>query len=609
LKLVHKGILLLFVPLACELGFGWAMFQLNNQAEASAMRQTRAAEIRSLTDQIWAVNVSVAWELLGLQSGGGSREKIAQIAKEMDPLLAELRRKGNVTNSSDNVHAYEVMVSDLLRRERVLSNSVDEDGLEIPFYNLAVMKGEWKAKLKNLAAIKKLIEDEANKESFEQSIKAGEARKGQQVWLGAFVLVNIAFCILAAFFLYKNIASRYSIILENSRRFGRRDQLLEKIGGDDEITDLDKTFHEMWNAVEEASRRERAMIDNAVDVICSINEFGTFTAVSPAAQRMWGYEPDQLIGKNIADLIIKPHQESAFSALTTARKSGENALFENQIVTKSGGARDMQWSTQWSTKDLTFFCVVHDISDRKSIERLKQDFVNMISHDLKTPLTAVRLTLELVLQGVYGELDAKGQNRITVAQDSTQRLLELVNQLLQLERLEAGKMELDKAPQAVLPLLTSACDSVQTLAEQHDVRTAVSCPEELTAEIDGDRIIQVVINLVSNAIKFSPPQSTIVVSAKPDEDRLYVAVRDEGRGVPEHLQLTIFNRFEQVERADSVQKGGTGLGLAICQAIVKAHDGMIGVNSTEGQGSEFWFKIPLGLATAPPVEERVNVTG
>lgn len=570
------------------------------------MRRIRAAEIRSLTDKIWAVNVFVAIEISGLQTGSGSREKMASLASEMKPLLAELREKGNITNESDSVEEFAKTVQNLLRREMVLANSVDEDGLEIPFYSMGLLRGELKSSLLKVMKVKRQVEDEANKETIEQTNRQAQTRNIINLCVGFLIIFTIAITAVLAKFWYKNIASRFAIILENSRRFGKRIPLVEEIGGSDEIADLDRTFHEMWNAVEEASRRERAMIDNAVDVICSVNEFGTFTAVSPAAERMWGYVPNELIGKNMALLVVQNDQENAFSSLTRSRQSGENTSFETAVAIKDGGTRHMQWSVQWSSQDLTFFCVVHDISDRKAIERLKQDFVNMISHDLKTPLTAVRLTLELVLKGVYGEIDAKGQNRIAVAQDSTQRLLELINQLLQLEKLEAGKMDISKTPSAVLALLKTACDSMETYAEQHKVWTEISCSDSLTAMIDEDRIVQVLINLISNAIKFSPPDSPIVVSAEQDADELLIQVTDSGRGVPEHLRASIFNRFEQVERADSEEKGGTGLGLAICKAIVKAHDGEIGVESADGKGSVFWIRIPLGLTPETSNVEKAD---
>jgi PAS domain S-box-containing protein len=580
------------------------MIGLNSEAENAAMRRTRAAEIRSLTDQIWAINVNVGWEIFGLQSGSGSREKAEKIASEMSPLLEQLRKKGNLTNDSKHIQEFETSVRELLRREMVLANTVDADGLEIPFYSLGVMRGELKQNLNQLARIKKLVEEEAAKETVEQTKNGSVLRsQTQNAWL-SFVVISILVGLIYAHYFYRNIASRFAIILENSRRFGKRAPLVQEIGGSDEIAYLDRTFHEMWNAVEAASKRERAMIDNAVDVICSLNEFGAFSAVSPATQRMWGYQQDELLGKNLAEIIVSSDQTSALDALTDSRHA-ESASFESRVSTKDGGIRDMQWSVQWSRENQTFFCVVHDISERKAIERLKQDFVNMISHDLKTPLTSVRLTLELVLQGVYGELDNKGKNRIAVAQDSTDRLLELINQLLQLEKLEAGKMEIDKAPYAVQPLLVSACDSLQSFAEQHDVQTRISCPDNLVAELDADRIIQVVINLVSNSIKFSPAKSTVLVSAERDGEQLIVSVKDEGRGVPEHLQESIFNRFEQVERDDSEQRGGTGLGLAICKAIVQAHDGQIGVESSLGAGSRFWFKIPQPETSA---KERIHAT-
>lgn len=596
LKLLPKGMLIILVPLACESVFAFSLMHLLNETETANVRLSNSRELIAITDKCWVTIMDITWQLMDLHTiGSGTKHKAMDIAKNLDPNLKRLHEVADTPTQKDNVKAYEKCVREIVRRELTFFDAKDDDGLEIPFINIVQIKGEIKQSTKALTEIKRRIQAEGDRDLKTYDRAREQASKNLHIALMGFVALNIAVVLGIMLLFMKNIVARISLILDNSRRFGRGEPLVEPLqrDGDDELAELDREFRSMVSAVETANRRERSMIENAADVICSINEFGIFTAVSPAAEPVWGYKPNQLIGQPVATILPHDKQSETLVVLTSVRKSPENGLFENKIAHKDGSVKDMQWSAQWSEKDHTFFCVVHDISDRKAIERLKQDFINMISHDLKTPLTAIRLTLEMVSQGVYGELNEKGEHRIGVAQDSTNRLLDLINQLLQLEKLEAGQMELHKAPHAVRRLLTSASDSIQSFSEQNIVKLTVDCADTLTAVVDGDRIVQVLINLASNAIKFSPPQSTVTLSAQiVSGDVLRVEVRDEGRGIPEHLRASIFDRFKQVERGDAEQKGGTGLGLAICQAIVHAHGGEIGVESVVGKGSTFWFHIP-----------------
>jgi PAS domain S-box-containing protein len=602
--------LIILLPLVCEIFFVLTLMHLLNVEETANMRLSKSRELIATTDKCWVTIMEMTWQLLDLHTTGtGAKEKAIEISKQLGPYLKRLHEVADSPTQKKNVKDYEQWVNAIVKREITFFDAKDDDGLEIPFINMIQIKGEIKNKTARLTEIKRNIHSEGDNLIKSLSTQQSQAGRNAHYVIYGFVTLNIVICLALMVFFMRNIVARVEVILQNSRRFSRGEELNEPISSkdDDELTELDKEFRSMAAAVEAASRRERSMIENAVDVICSINEFGIFSAVSPAAEIVWGYDKEQLINKPLSTILPSENQTATLDILSAIRNGQENGTFENKIAHRDGRLKDMQWSAQWSRKDHTFFCVVHDISDRKAVERLKQDFVNMISHDLKTPLTAVRLTLELVLKGVYGEIDAKGQHRIGVAQDSTNRLLELINQLLQLEKLEAGKMEIEKTPTAVHKLLTMAIDSVQSFAEQHIVKLAMDCPKELKVDLDGDRIVQVLINLLSNAIKFSPPETTVTVAAKISEDRLLVSVIDQGRGVPEEAMATIFDRFKQVERADSDEKGGTGLGLAICQAIVHAHEGEIGVDSIEGKGSTFWFSIPVSCASEPVAGGKVNV--
>ncbi len=247
--------------------------------------------------------------------------------------------------------------------------------------------------------------------------------------------------------------------------------------------------------------------------------------------------------------------------------------------------------------------VFHEMADalaeaerrREEIQELKQRFVQMISHDLRTPLTGVYVFLSLLARGAIrqDDLPRKAQQ----AERSIERLIALVNELLDLEKLESGMMKMDFAPVSVASILERSDESVAEFAERHNVTIelpAVEC--ELTA--DEGRLVQVLVNLLSNAIKFSPDGSTVTVYIVEKPESIEFRVKDRGRGVPEKYREAIFERFKQVEASDATSKGGTGLGLPICKAIVEQHGGTIGVETREGEGSEFWFRIPRQPAPA-----------
>lgn len=233
--------------------------------------------------------------------------------------------------------------------------------------------------------------------------------------------------------------------------------------------------------------------------------------------------------------------------------------------------------------------------------RRKQELMSMVSHDLRTPLTSVQASLTLLSEGVLGDLPVRAKKEVVNAESNTGRLIHLINDLLDIDKMEAGQLEIEQQMTAILPLFERSFEAVKAFAEKHKVN--VVCEEtELDCYADGDRIIQVLVNLLSNSIKFSPAQATVTLRAKQKGDWIEIRVIDQGRGIPAAFKDAIFERFKQVEIADAKMKKGTGLGLAICKALVELHGGKIGVDSEEGKGSEFWFTIP-----AAPVPVAVAV--
>jgi signal transduction histidine kinase len=244
--------------------------------------------------------------------------------------------------------------------------------------------------------------------------------------------------------------------------------------------------------------------------------------------------------------------------------------------------------------------------EREQIERLKQEFVSMISHDLRTPLTSIQMFLSMLTLGMYGEVSHNIIEKSSKADRNAKRLIGLINDLLDLERMEDGQLqlEIDKADAAAL--VEESVEAVRGFAEKCGVSLTTNTPDGISIQADSRRLVQVLVNLLSNAIKFSPSGAAVCVSTEENDRLIMFKVSDRGRGVPEAMKAAIFDRFKQVETKDATEKNGTGLGLSICKAIVVGHGGSIGVsNQPNGEpGSVFWFDVPS--AAVPVTADSKN---
>lgn len=237
----------------------------------------------------------------------------------------------------------------------------------------------------------------------------------------------------------------------------------------------------------------------------------------------------------------------------------------------------------------------HEMATRlNEVERLKKEFLEMVSHDLRTPLTSIDLFLQFLLGGGYGTINERGEKAAAGASKESQRLIRLVNDILDVEKLSSGSsMPVKLAPCTVNSILVSAMESLSGVAQKADVKLELAAVKPIELFADRERLIQVVGNLGANAIKFSPKGGLVTLAAVSDDSEVEVSVTDQGRGVPDEMKELIFERFKQVKTEDATEKGGKGLGLSICKAIVEAHKGQIGVESEPGKGSRFWFRVPI----------------
>jgi signal transduction histidine kinase len=275
-----------------------------------------------------------------------------------------------------------------------------------------------------------------------------------------------------------------------------------------------------------------------------------------------------------------------FHRNTAARLS---VLMENttRLSKKGDLLPPVSGSDEIATLDSFFHGMAKDLSE---LDRMKKEFVSMISHDLRSPLTSFSMTLEMLEANRFGQLTEEGLAIVAQAGDTTKRLVRMINSLLDLDKMEAGKFSLDVGHISLSLVVNHAADAVRGWAMQQDVTLALEA-EEVFVSGDSGKLTEAVTNLISNAIKYSPRNSTITISVKKYESSAEISVTDQGPGISPENQRAVFEPFHQLNDEQRKKTVGTGLGLAICKKIVEAHNGLIGIRSELGKGSTFWIRL------------------
>lgn len=345
----------------------------------------------------------------------------------------------------------------------------------------------------------------------------------------------------------------------------------------------------------EYAQHTQTVLNNVVDGIITIDENGRIASMNPAAQGLFRCKAEDLLGHyatNLLPAVLRQHQDSQQAYLPTPGVKpvlGCNRELEGLRADGSIFAMEMALSVVRRQGRLIYICTVRDISDRKRIERLKNEFVSTVSHELRTPLTSITGALGLLHGGVMGDMPEKIRSLIGIAYKNCQRLTLLINDLLDIEKIAAGKMQFDLKTELVLPLVQQAVDANKPMAQERHIQLTIqSHISDACIKVDAKRLIQVLSNFLSNAIKFSPTAATVQVELSLNEKLVRIAVSDQGPGIPEKFRERIFQRFSQADASDTRQTGGTGLGLAISKELVQGMKGSIGFESVEGQGATFY---------------------
>lgn len=372
--------------------------------------------------------------------------------------------------------------------------------------------------------------------------------------------------------------------------------------------------------LQEINSLRKAILDAASVAIISADKTGVIKTFNPGAELMLGYRAGELIDKQTPAILHLPEEVVAhaqklsvelgyevkpgFEAFVAKARTGVNDENEWHYVRKDGSLFPVLLTISAlrdAEGEITgYMGIARDISERKRIDQMKTEFISTVSHELRTPLTAISGALGILVNGLAGDLPEQPLRMIQIAHNNSQRLIHLVNDLLDMEKLVAGKMHFDVQSHSLRDLIEQSIEANASFAQQYGVIYELLAGADTTVAVDQQRLLQVLANYLSNAAKFSPVNERVTLRVERRFSSVRVTVSDKGPGVPEDFRARLFQKFSQADSSDSRQKSGTGLGLAICKEIMERMGGGVGLEPATGEGASFYFDLPCADTNQTP---------
>lgn len=344
--------------------------------------------------------------------------------------------------------------------------------------------------------------------------------------------------------------------------------------------------------------REKQELRSGIDLIADmtpsslwcIDQNLMLNAVNHTAAAELGLEPFELETAKFERLIPPSQQARVIECLNACKTKNEPVDFECQLIGRQGKLVDFEFFLEWSESNKCFFAIGENITVERNLQRAKEDFIAMIGHDIRTPLGSVLMSLQSLDEGIYGEIHERARAAVQTTEKTTVRLIALLGELLEYEAAAAGTLSLERKQEDLVMIVREALNEFTEPLKRLRLRTEF--PEPQLVNVDRAKISRVLVNLLSNGIKYSPPETEFTVQVVPARGSVEVRITDKGAGIELDQQPLIFERYMRVQDEANKKISGTGLGLPIAKAIIECHGGMIGVESEKGKGSTFWFTLP-----------------
>lgn len=604
-RLSSKIVLLAALPLVVQLSLLGFVAHLQDEAEAEA---ERAQKCRQISDEVLELirDVYAVRTHLGVPDtiDPSIGSKYIKVSESIDGHFNSLRNltKGNAQMTAKLNELIVVLKSErknfLKARRSFMSRPKDDPQLAIDRFKAM---NEISRKLSDdLVALGDMGRQMADESPEKQRAYRAEMRS-ILIYGG---IGNLLLSLLLAVILSRNIVTRLKVINDNSYRLASDKELNKPLSGDDEIAGLDAIFHQMARDITNATSREKAILETAYDCICSLDLDLKFISSNPACQNIFGLTEEELISTHLSEYLSEDDRKLAI-AFRDKAKSGSNLKpLQLTVTTSQGETKQVLWSARVAQLDKNnnsqkaeLFSIFHDISEMKKAQQLRQEVVAMVTHDLRAPLMTVQSFLDMMEQGYYQDRSDKLPLHRLGAERSTNRMMQLIGDLLDIEKIETGMMQPKLQRLAAKDILEKAITESQGIAGENDVTIKLR-PTTSYVMADEDMVLRVLNNLIFNALKYSPKGGSITLHARNSGQTVTFSVADEGPGIEKDMLKKVFEKFQQAPDKSGRNLKGSGLGLTICKAIVKLHGGEIwaeseGVeNKEKSPGSQFYFQLP-----------------
>jgi len=734
-SIAHKGLIMVGVPLALNLFVLAGLGYLLHQEDMQKLQEEKENAINQHADDVRRLLFGAGNAVLKYTLGRNETQfaKYNEVRKEIAENSDQLLRleSGDQAQTLSLQHIL-LLQNRLLKIYDAACSATHEGRNGMNVFKELQLSFELQVLSKVfIKEIDKFIAIESNRQSLESH---GGWLLPLKTFLALSVVANIALSIYLALFFGRNFADRLKTMIDNTLRLASDEPLHPIVAGNDEISLLDGVYHEMASVLKQARRKERVFIDNAADIICTIDEKRKFADVSPASEVVWGYSPADLIGRSVAAVTANDDLSATFAQVQDHKSATAEMNFENRITHKDGRLIDMLWSTYWSNHERTYFCVAHDItaskaaqnllkesearistiienlpvgllihdgqgnieltnkkaeemlmvagsellhdnlsshffprkedsgeaplssparksfaaieelscrrgdgttlpielhmndlyyqsqrkslaimvdvSERYQLENARNELVHMVSHDLRTPLNSVEAIMDLLVVGALGQLTAAETDMALESKQELRRLLALINGLLDLEKIQAGALELEREVNSTLFIANKAFDAVADLAKKSKILLS-NHAQDCELLCDADRLIEVMVLFVMDAVRQNPRPAAISIFA--DQTEAFsqfkvvsspsvssLSVTSPGAPSPgaQASRLHLDTTGDADTRCDSPKKeaetgsSGSGLWLVICQGIVAAHKGTLEITISDADETVYAFKIP-----------------
>jgi PAS domain S-box-containing protein len=605
------GILMVALPLTIQAAVYWKVKHDLALLHSETQELTMRRDIVSRINKMLIMSFYGFQSLMQLKMYGDPENKVAftKYVKDMltagDELATVMEKKGGEPATGRRLRFLAKTFLDTMQKSQF---SPDENNQVATIFEGMEANVKFRDAARNLFWELQELGNAEEKRVSAASDQEEKARAEFERISDNMVLVDIVVALSLAIFFVRNTVTKLNVLKENTRRLAGDIHLLERLGGSDEIGELDGVFHDMVDdlsamrakekkmtaLLEEANERLELVIRNVPAALIVVDPQGRVESLNPSAEALFEYKSAACAGRPLERLFMKNSKlEGPFVDKLLADSAGKPVVLEALSSQQEAIPVEVSATTFEGPDGERVLATIIDVTERYKLEQLKRDFYSMVSHDIRTPLTTISGIIQLSRLGNYGPVSPELVGRLTTAEDNTHRLLDMVSKLLDLDKLDQGAVDVSREAVSVIDLMQESAKSVLRQCEEKGIKLEF-LPNELKVNADKHYLIQVLTNLLANAIKYSPRDGVIKVWAKPlalpAGNFVEVRVADQGPGIPAQMKAMIFERFKQVDNRRD-QKTGFGLGLTICKQIIDLHGGELGVESEEGRGSVFWFRV------------------